>query len=123
MRLSGWTDGSSGPADLPLACIRLYVAPWWPMLSGQGRDGPLEVAAVDNTCHEQPRLGIDPHRRVDRAVQDAVVADPQPMPGRSTREGLDVEVGLASCQGRQRRADLRETLPRTDAPEIALSSP
>jgi len=78
---------------------------------------------VDNPCYEPLGPSIDPLGRVDSAIEDTVVADPQPMPRRSSSEGLDVEVGVPSRQGGKRLANPSEPLPRADAPGVALSSP
>ena len=73
---------------LPSACMQLDMASWLPTPSRQGRHSPLEVAAVDNPCYEPLGPSIDPLGRVDSAIEDTVVADPQPMPRRSSSEGL-----------------------------------
>lgn len=78
------------------------------MLSGQGRDGALEVATIDHSRHEPPGVAIGCLVRFNRAAEDPVIPHSHPMPGRSSSQRLDVEVGLAGGKRFERLSDAGE---------------
>ncbi|HEX2883698.1 MAG TPA: hypothetical protein VHQ42_03915, partial [Candidatus Limnocylindria bacterium] len=78
---------------------------------------------MDDPSHQPPDIRIRSLAGVDRAVQDPVVADPQPMPGRRSRKRLGVQVRCSAAQCLERRSDSSELHARADAAQVALGAP
>ncbi len=59
---------------------------------------------MDNPCHQPSGVRVRSLAGLDRAVQDPVIADPQPMPWGDSRERPGVQVRGAAGQGLQRQS-------------------
>lgn len=78
---------------------------------------------MDDPRHEPLNFAVDGLARVDRSIEDAIVADPQAMPWPASGQWLDVEGRRTGCQLLECLANPQQPLPRPDASQVPFGTP